>query len=62
MGRLRGGRVVEVDEKGNIVSVREPTAEDIIEELLSRLEEELELELEIDLRKGKAVGKLKRKR
>jgi hypothetical protein len=62
MGRLRGGRVIEADDKGNIVSVREPTMEDLIEELLSRLQEEFELEFELDPKTMKAKGRLKRKR
>jgi hypothetical protein len=61
MGRLKSGRVIETDEKGNIISVREPTMEDIVEELLSRLQEEFELELELDLKTGKARGRFKRK-
>jgi hypothetical protein len=62
MGRLRGGRVVETDDKGDIISVREPTLEDVVEELLARLQEELELELELDPRTMKAKGRFKRKR
>jgi hypothetical protein len=61
MGRLRGGKIVDVDDKGNVISVREPTAEDIIEELLSRLQEEFELELELDIKTGKARGRFKRR-
>jgi hypothetical protein len=61
MGRLRGGRVIEADDKGNIISVREPTMEDLIEELLIRIREELELELELDPKTGKAKGRFKRK-
>jgi hypothetical protein len=62
MGRLRGGRVVETDDKGNIISIREPTLEDVIEELLTRLQEEFELELELDPKTMKAKGWFKRKR
>jgi hypothetical protein len=61
MGRLRGGRVVETDDKGNIISVREPTMEDLLEELLARLEEEFTLELELDPKTMKAKGRFKRK-